>query len=343
MEYSSFFNSKNGDRKYLAEDWDRHLKDLISNGVFLRDSENLQVTADGSGMTVTVQPGAAWINGKHYLADQAIVLKVDIADGALNRIDRVVVQCSTADRIISAKIKKGTPASTATAPSLQRDADAYELSLATVGVSAGAITIRQTDITDTRLDTAVCGTVVGLITQVGTDTLYAQIQDDLHHFKADREDDFSTWSVAQKSAFAAWLTHIKAELDADAAGHLQNQIDAITDRIPDGGEEHQVAVYGGAPGKLRWQKLYYVFRAKLSVSNWIGTGPYTQTLSIPEATADMDLHIDLVPASGASPTPMEENAFACITGGTTMDREVIIECRDDRPSSEINVRMEVHI
>jgi hypothetical protein len=227
LEYSSFFNSENGDRKYKAEDWDRHLKDLIGNGVFLQDSNNLQVTADGSGMSVVVQPGSAWINGKHYLNDQEITLSIDVADGALDRIDRIIVQCSTADRTITTKIKKGTPASTATTPILQRDADVYELSLATISIKAGAIAIRQENVTDTRLDTAVCGTVTGLVKQVGTDTLYAQIQDDLKHFKSDDEADFTAWSTEQKTEFNAWLQSIKNTLGDDAAGHLQGEIDVL--------------------------------------------------------------------------------------------------------------------
>jgi len=354
LEYSSFFNSKNGDRKYLAEDWDRHLKDLISNGVFLRDSANLQVTADGSGMAVTVQPGAAWINGKHYLSDQAIVLSLDIADGALNRIDRVVVQCSTADRTITAKIKKGTPASTAAAPALQRDADIYELSLATVTVNAAAITIRQADITDTRLDTSVCGAVVGLITQVGTDTLYAQVQDDLHRFKSGSENDFSAWSTAQKNAFAAWrgeesdsftawFDHIKGQLSTDAAGNLQSQIDAITARIPENGAENQVAVYGGSPGKIKWQQLHYVFTATLTASSWSSTAPYTQTIGFADMTVAMYPHVDLIPADGSSPTVDEEEAFACLTGGTTANGTVTFECRSDKPEITFTVRLEVNL
>ena len=353
MEYSSFFNSKNGDRKYLAEDWDRHLKDLISNGVFLRDSANLQVTADGSGMTVTVQPGAAWINGKHYLNDQAIVLKVDIADGALNRIDRVVVQCSTADRIISAKIKKGTPASTATAPSLQRDADAYELSLATVSINAAAITIRQADITDTRLDTSVCGAVVGLITQVGTDTLYAQVQDDLHRFKSGSEDDFSAWSAAQKNAFAAWrgeesdsfttwFNHIKDQLSTDAAGHLQSQIDAITARIPDDGAEHQVAVYGDLPGKMKWQQIHFHFTVSLPASGWSSTAPYTQTVNVPGMTSDMVPLVGIVQSVDADTAQDERDDFGAIirvdSGNGTFTATA-----SSRPSKDLNLQIEVNV
>ncbi|MDD3231347.1 MAG: hypothetical protein PHE09_19365, partial [Oscillospiraceae bacterium] len=239
---SSFFNSENGDRKYKAEDWDRHLKDLIGNGVFLQDSNNLQVTADGSGMSVVVQPGSAWINGKHYYNDQALTLAIGIADGQLNRVDRVILQLNTSGRVINAKIKAGTPASSAVAPDLQRDADAYELSLATVAINAGAIAISQANVTDTRLDTSVCGAVTGLVKQVGTDTLYAQIQDDLQHFRQDSESGFTSWSTEQKTEFDAWFQSIKDILDSDTAGHLQNEIDAhiaevnadVTTSIPAG-------------------------------------------------------------------------------------------------------------
>ena len=80
MEYSGFFDAildKNGkpDRLYKAEDWDRHLENLISNGVFAGGT-NLQVTADGSAMSVVLQPGPAWINGKNYLNDQALAFSV---------------------------------------------------------------------------------------------------------------------------------------------------------------------------------------------------------------------------------------------------------------------------
>ena len=336
MEYSSFFNSKNGDRKYLAEDWDRHLKDLISNGVFLRDSANLQVTADGSGMTVTVQPGAAWINGKHYLSDQAIVLKVDIADGALNRIDRVVVQCSTADRTIAVKIKKGTPASTAAAPNLQRDADVYELSLATVAVNAAAITIRQADITDTRLDTSVCGSVVGLITQVGTDTLYAQIQDDLHHFKADREDDFSAWSAEQRKEFDAWFQSISNILDSDTAGHLQNEINEHASNTTVHITEAERNSWDGKANR-------YTFEATLPASGWTGSGSYTQTVNVTGLTAGMRPVMDLVQSDTIATAQSQLEAYACISRATTTDGKLTVLCYDDKPVVDITVQLEAVI
>ncbi|CAB1243781.1 conserved protein of unknown function [Ruminococcaceae bacterium BL-6] len=221
MEYSTFFNSVTGsdgkpDRTYKAEDWDRHLKDLISNGIFAGGT-NLQVTADGSGMSVVLDIGAAWINGKHYLNDQAITFPIDAADGTLNRADRIVIRLDTAGRYIRAQYKKGTFASTAVPPDLQRDADGWELCLADVSIPAGTTAITQALITDTRLDNDVCGIVTGLIDQVDTSTFYDQIASDLQHFRSTNEADFT-----------AWVNGLKDILDDETAGNLLNLITSHT-------------------------------------------------------------------------------------------------------------------
>ena len=230
MEYSSFFNAildSDGkpDRAYKAEDWDRHLKDLISNGIFAGGT-NLQVAADGSGMSVVLNIGAAWINGKHYLNDQAITFQIDAADGALNRADRIVIRLDTAGRYIKAQYKKGSFASTAVPPDLQRDADGWELCLADVSIPAGTTAISQSLITDTRLDNDVCGIVTGVVDQADTTTLYAQIQDDLARFRSVNEADFT-----------AWVNGLKGILDDETAGNLLN---LITEHKADTNNPHQV-------------------------------------------------------------------------------------------------------
>ena len=249
MEYSSFFNSENGDRQYLAEDWDRHLKDLIKNGIF-GGGTNLQVTADGSAMSVVLQPGKAWINGKHYENTQELTFQIAAADGTLNRIDRIVICLDYGARTIIAKVKKGIFASNAAAPDLQRNADKYELCLANISIPAGTSEISQSLITDTRLDTDVCGIVTGAVNQVDTATLYKQIQTDLAEFKSGSEAGFSTWSENQKTDFTSWSDTQKADFTAwlqtmknippeDAAAYLQNQINALKSGKLDADEKGQ--------------------------------------------------------------------------------------------------------
>ena len=163
--FSSFFNSVGGDRKYKAEDWAAYFGKFIGNGFFADYLSALQITA-GSAMAITVRPGACFINGYMMENTDDYTLTIDTADGILSRVDRVVVRWSLTDRNIMPVVKKGTPSASPVAPALQRDAEAWELSLATVTVEAGVLSIANTNIHDTRLDATVCGAVTGLIDQI---------------------------------------------------------------------------------------------------------------------------------------------------------------------------------
>lgn len=57
---------------------------------------------------------------------------------------------------------------------LQRDADAYEIAIADVYVRAGVISVMQSNITDTRLNSELCGIVHGTIKQVDTTEIFRQ-------------------------------------------------------------------------------------------------------------------------------------------------------------------------
>lgn len=63
-----FFNSKNGDRKYNADDFNKYFNKIISDGVFSNPSDNLQVKATDS-MHVTIEAGEARIKGHYFLSD----------------------------------------------------------------------------------------------------------------------------------------------------------------------------------------------------------------------------------------------------------------------------------
>lgn len=174
-EISGFHNSRNGDRRYKADFWARFLGSFIGNGVYPNPSTNLQVIANGD-MTVTVKAGKAWVNGVFYENTEDKVITLDVADGVLKRIDRIVVSDITLERDTYSKVKKGSFASTPAAPVLQRDADAYELGLADIYIVNGAASISQANITDLRLNSAYCGIVHGLFDQLDTTTLFNQYQ-----------------------------------------------------------------------------------------------------------------------------------------------------------------------
>lgn len=231
---SGFFNSINGDRVYSATHWAEYFATFIGNGVFPNPSSNLQI-ASNNNMTISVKAGKGWINGYILINDSDYLLDITPADGVLNRIDRIVMRYDTVDREIRLEVKQGTFATNPTAPVLQRDADAFELALADIRVNAGAISISQANITDTRLNDELCGIVHGVVDQVDTTTLFNQYQswieqeklrfeNDVDDWLANEQLDFETWEQQQKDDFDMWFANIQDILDGNVAANLQNQI-----------------------------------------------------------------------------------------------------------------------
>lgn len=214
-EHSSFFNSVSGDRKYQASDYAAYFNSFIANGVFPNPGTNLQVVTN-SNMTVTVSIGKGWINGYFYLNDAILILPIEVADGVLKRVDRIVLQLNTISRSITAKVKKGTFASTPVAPVLQRDADAYELGIADVYIANGATSIFQANITDLRMNTGLCGWVNSLI-QADTTAIFNQYLDWYAARKDEYNVDFLNWTTSERNAYDIWYAALTSQTTEDIA------------------------------------------------------------------------------------------------------------------------------
>lgn len=165
MEKSGFFNSSSGDRVYDATDFATYFGSLVSNGIFYKTANNLKVTAT-TGMNVIAQSGSAFINGYHYQNTTPLELDIQTADGVNPRIDRVVIRWSNIDRNIHLAVNSGVPSATPTPPDLTRNNDVYELGIADIFVARGTISIVTENITDTRLNTSLCGLVNSLVSAV---------------------------------------------------------------------------------------------------------------------------------------------------------------------------------
>lgn len=220
MQKSGFFNSVKGDRKYNADFFAEYFASFIGNGVFPNPSTNLQVLSANNGYNITVKTGKGWINGYYYCNTTDYNILLDVADGVLNRIDRVVLRFNTISRDITLQVKEGTFTSSPVAPSLQRDADMYELGLADIYIKAGAISITQADITDLRLNKNMCGIVHGVVDQVDTMTIYETYTKYLNQKLSSNE-------------FAEWLNGLKNRLNPneDVAIQLQLQIDNLISKL----------------------------------------------------------------------------------------------------------------
>jgi hypothetical protein len=225
LEKSSFFNSVNGDRKYKASDFAEYFNSLLTNGVFPNPNTNLQVLSNNN-MTVTLKVGKAWINGYIYFNTDDLILPIEVADGVLNRIDRLVLKMDTVNRNITAKIKKGAFASTPVAPSLQRDADGYELGIADIYIGKGVVSILQANITDLKLNTTYCG-IVGSLIQPDTTAIFNQYQDWFNTKSGQYQTNLDAMESQFQSDFNTWFASAQNTLNGDIAGNLLTLINAI--------------------------------------------------------------------------------------------------------------------
>lgn len=182
-EIKSFPN--NQDSYIGAEEVMRWLHGRTS-GVFAAAGNAAVAALETPGMAVTVTDGTGWLtdagwNGVVWWNDTEkttgakLTLNVDMADAALDRIDRVIVEWPTTNYVGLPEIKilKGTPGSNAAAPALTNNSTVRQISLARVAVGAGITAVTASMITDERLDPAVCGLVTDGLS-IDTTTINAQ-------------------------------------------------------------------------------------------------------------------------------------------------------------------------
>lgn len=224
MERCGFFDAnlvgEEYDRVYLAAQFAAYFASFIGNGVYAEHSNQLQVVAMPTPqMQVSVEKGQGWINGYWYENTESISLEIDVADGVLNRVDSVVLRLGFSERNMWVAVKKGTPAISPSAPALTRNADYYELQLATIDVPASSIKITQAQITDTRMNQNVCGWVTGVVDQLDTTTLFNQ-------FDAWYDEHTTSW----QEQFNTWFATIQGQLSGDIATKLQSQIIALNEK-----------------------------------------------------------------------------------------------------------------
>lgn len=238
IEQSSFFNSLEGDRRYLASQFAEYFAAFLTDGVF-GGGENLQPYVTGADYTIKIKPGKAWIQGYYYRLRDAEKEMTPEPAAENDRIDRVVVRVDlrVAERSARIYIKEGTPAAVPEPPALVRDlevAGVYEISLAQIRIPALATTIQGSNVTDERLDETVCGLVDSLI-QADTSQVFNQFQtyynekrDEFDNYLQSIIDNWDDWfgvTVAQgirgewsvyfagvQDAWNAWFTAQQSEI-----------------------------------------------------------------------------------------------------------------------------------
>lgn len=196
-EQYRFFDSTDEDvREYRAAEFAEYFATFLSNGIFNAD-QALRVTANGTNMSVSIEPGFAFIKGYLYkIADEPLVLNLDTADPTHDRIDRVVIRLDFTQRSIRALILKGTPAVNPIPPAIVRNDTQFDLSLAQVHVVSAQSVIYPSQIVDERLDQSLCGMVSSLIT-IPTDDMW----NDWLAKKSEISADWAAWYQNAKAGY----------------------------------------------------------------------------------------------------------------------------------------------
>lgn len=174
-------------KRIIGNEWDRAItaqderdfnKMCWGNGVFINPIDGLMVTAHG-GMTVNVKPGGAIIEGAVFKESNNRQITLSPAS-SLPRIDRIVLRFDTAEdrRDIDIYLKEGVAATNPVAQDLIRESNYYELAIADVYIPARTSSIESVNISDTRMDSNLCGWVVPAVEYRGLfDNLWLQLRD----------------------------------------------------------------------------------------------------------------------------------------------------------------------
>ena len=162
MSFSfGFFNAKNMDRTYTAEDFTNYLSSIICNGVFDTYGDCFSVTA-GTGTKVIIGTGKAWIDGHYFINDTAYTLDLTkYIDESLSRYVTIGISCDVSENVRACKleVKSGTAATTPVIPTFEDTASKKFLTLAAVFLKGGAKSITDGNIRDMREDENKCGYV----------------------------------------------------------------------------------------------------------------------------------------------------------------------------------------
>lgn len=202
---SGFFNSLNHDRMYDADDMNAIFDGIITDGVFGNIGDKFIVTPS-SGMTINIGTGKARLHQIFVENDANLALQVSQSDVLLNRIDVVVIRV---DKTISGRrgditILKGTPSQNPIAPTLSTDSQIWGMPIAYINVNANVNKITASDIQY-------------LVGRNTTPLITAPMQ----------TINVDLYVKNMENQFKDWFAEMKEKLSQDAAGNLQNQINAI--------------------------------------------------------------------------------------------------------------------
>ncbi len=204
MIYFPFDNASetNLDRNVNSDVYADYMQSYFSNGVHLMSNSNAFLVQAGTGMQVKVSAGKAVINGRFCKEENERLLTIQASDRDLDRIDNVVLRLDLDARSIDLYIVKGIAGTQPQAPTLTRNASVYELKIAQIYIPRLSTSVTNDKITDTRLNSEVCGIITSTTKQVDTTNIFNQYQ----------------------TALSSYLEIVSQAINGTAYGELDNKI-----------------------------------------------------------------------------------------------------------------------
>lgn len=186
-EIKSFPNNQD---VYVGAEWVMKWLHGRTSGVFGAE-RNLAMAVVPDSMSIQISDGIGWLsnangdgivfwNDSEQTNGSKLTLTHDVADGVLDRIDRIVVTWGTTNYVSlpTISVLKGTASSAPTPPALTNNNIQRQISLAKVHIPAGTVSLLDSMVTDERLDPSVCGIVTESIS-VDTSVINAKVQSTL--------------------------------------------------------------------------------------------------------------------------------------------------------------------
>lgn len=151
-EYSGFFDSVGGDRKYSADDMGRLFDGIIVDGVVQGSGDGLRVYVQGSEMAVYIGTGNAYFNHRWYANTAPLKKPLNAAHPVNGRYDAIILELnlSRAGRYMRVSLVTGTPSANPTRPSMSTGPEIIQYPLAYIYVAPNAKFIQAANIEDAR-------------------------------------------------------------------------------------------------------------------------------------------------------------------------------------------------
>lgn len=182
-EIKSFPNNQD---VYVGAEWVMKWLHGRTSGVFGAEN-NLAMTVVPDSMSIQISDGIGWLsnangdgivfwNDSEQTNGSKLTLTHDVADGVLDRIDRIVVTWETTNYVAlpTISVLKGTASGTPVPPALTNNNIQRQISLAKVHIPAGTVSLLASMVTDERLDPSVCGIVTETV-KIDTSAMYDRV------------------------------------------------------------------------------------------------------------------------------------------------------------------------